>query len=31
MRMLDGAEAAIGIVFSHDIFVSVEKGLPSPA
>nr|MBA2447330.1 ABC transporter substrate-binding protein [Chloroflexota bacterium] len=28
MRMLDGAEAAIGIVFSHDIFVSVEKGLP---
>ena len=28
MRMLDGAEATIGIVFSHDIFVSVEKGLP---
>lgn len=28
MRMLDGSEAAIGIVFSHDIFVSVEKGLP---
>jgi iron(III) transport system substrate-binding protein len=28
MRMLDGAEATIGVVFSHDIFVSVEKGLP---
>jgi iron(III) transport system substrate-binding protein len=28
MRMIEGSEAAIGIVFSHDIFVSVEKGLP---
>jgi iron(III) transport system substrate-binding protein len=28
MRMLEGSEAAIGIVFSHDIFVSIEKGLP---
>jgi iron(III) transport system substrate-binding protein len=28
MRMIDGSEATIGVVFSHDIFVSVEKGLP---
>src|SRR6266542_2088320 len=28
MAILERAEAAVGVVFSHDIFVSVEKGLP---
>lgn len=28
MGILERAEASIGVVFSHDIFVSVEKGLP---
>lgn len=28
MQFLERSEAAIGIVFSHDSFVSVEKGLP---
>jgi len=28
MAILERAEATVGIVFSHDIFVSVEKGLP---
>lgn len=28
MRLIESSEASIGIVFSHDIFVSVEKGLP---
>lgn len=28
MGILERAEASIGLVFSHDIFVSVEKGLP---
>ena len=28
MRMIDGGEATVAVVFSHDIFVSVEKGLP---
>ena len=28
MRMIDGGEATIAVVFSHDIFVSVERGLP---
>jgi iron(III) transport system substrate-binding protein len=28
MQFLERGEATIGLVFSHDIFVSVEKGLP---
>jgi iron(III) transport system substrate-binding protein len=28
MAILERAEATVGVVFSHDIFVSVEKGLP---
>jgi iron(III) transport system substrate-binding protein len=28
MQFLERGEATVGIVFSHDIFVSVEKGLP---
>jgi iron(III) transport system substrate-binding protein len=28
MQFIERGEATIGIVFSHDIFVSVEKGLP---